>query len=97
MPFRRRNSAPKATSRPATSSDREERLAGEGRADDQELAHEDAERRQAGDGDDAEHQAPAEQRMGLGQAADVGDLLGALDLGDVADGEEDRRTWSASA
>ncbi len=35
----------------------------EGRAHHQELAGEDAERRQAGDGDHAEHQAPAEHRM----------------------------------
>ena len=31
--------------------------------------------------------------MADGQAADVGDLLRALDLRDMADGEEDRRTW----
>ena len=36
-------------------------------------------------------QAPAEQRMGDGQAPDVGDLLRALDLRDLADGVEDRR------
>ena len=48
-------------------------------------------RRQAGDGDDAEHQAPAEHRIGLGEPAHVGDALRALDLGDVADREEDRR------
>ena len=36
-------------------------------------------------------EAPAEQRMGDGEAADVGDLLRALDLRDLADGVEDRR------
>ena len=77
--------------------DGEQRLARECRADDQELAHEDAERRQAGDGDDAEHETPAEQRVALGQAADLGDLLRALDLRDVADGKEDRRLGQASA
>ena len=49
----------------------------------------------AGDGDDAEHEAPAEHGIGLGQAAHVGDLLRALDLGDMADGEEDRRFGQA--
>ena len=44
---------------------REQRLPGEGRADHQELAHEDAERRQAGDGNDAEHQPPAEHGIVL--------------------------------
>ena len=34
-------------------------------------------------------------RMGLGQAAHVGDALRALDLGDVADGKEDRRFGQA--
>ena len=48
-----------------------------------------------GDGHDAEHQAPAEHRIGHGQPAHVGDLLRALDLGDVADGEEDRRLGQA--
>ena len=43
---------------------RQPRLAGEGRGHHQELADEDAERRQAGDGDDADHQAPAERRDG---------------------------------
>ena len=62
---------------------------------DQELAHEDAERRQAGDRDHADHEAPAEQRMGHGQAADIGDLLRALDLRDMADREEDRRLGQA--
>ena len=67
----------------------------EGRADDEELAHEHAHRRQADDGEDAEHEAPAEQRMGDGEAANVGDLLRALDLGDLADGVEDRRLGQA--
>ena len=44
---------------------------------------------------DAQHEAPAEHRMALGQAADLGDLLRALGLGDVADGEEDRRLGQA--
>ena len=52
-------------------------------------------RRQAGDRHDAEHQAPAKRRMAFGQAADLGDLLRALDLRDVADGEEDRRLGQA--
>ena len=43
-------------------------LARKGGAHDQEFAHEDAERRQAGDGDDAEHETPAEHRMRLGEA-----------------------------
>ena len=34
---------------------------------------------------------PSRARMGLGEAAHVGDPLRAFDLGDVADGEEDRR------
>ncbi len=94
---RRSISAPKPTSRPSDQRQREQRLAGEGRADDQELAHEDAERRQAGDGHDAEHEAPAEQRMALGQAADVGDPLRALDLRDVADARRRSPTWSGCA
>ena len=48
--------------------DGEQRLAGEGGADDQELAHEDAERRQPGDRDHAGDQAPAEPRMALRSA-----------------------------
>ena len=91
MALSRRNSAPKPTRIPNTSRIASQRLAREGRADQQELAHEDAERRQAGDGDDAEHQAPAEHRIGDGEAAHVGDPLRALDLRDVADREEDRR------
>ena len=93
----RRNSAPNATRSAEHERDGEQRLAREGRDDDQELAHEDAERRQAGDRDDAEHQAPAEPRMGHRQPADVGDLLRALDLRDMADREEDRRLGQANA
>ena len=36
-------------------------------------------------------------RIAGGQAGDAADVLGALDLGDVADGEEGIPTWSASA
>ena len=70
---------------------RQQRLTGKGRAHHQEFAHEDAERRQPGDGDDAEDQAPAQHRMGLGETTHIGDALRALDLGDMADGKEDRR------
>ena len=50
--------------------DREQRLPRKGRTHDEEFAHEDAERRQPGDRDDADHQPPAEHRMGFRQAAD---------------------------
>ena len=89
--FSRRNSAPIAIRMPEHERKGEQRLPREGRADHQELAHEDAERRQSGDGHDAEHEAPAEHGIALGEAAHVGDLLRALDLRDIADGEEDRR------
>jgi hypothetical protein len=70
--------------------DREPRLTREGRTHDQEFAHEDTERRQAGDRHHPQHEAPAEYRIGDGQPAHVGDLLRSLDLGDVANREEDR-------
>src|SRR3984957_11642543 len=75
--------------------DREPGRAREGRTHDQKLAHEHAEGRQTGDGENADDQAPAEHRMGHGQAPDIGDLLRALDLRYVTDGEEDRRLRQA--
>ncbi|GCC43064.1 hypothetical protein chiPu_0027181, partial [Chiloscyllium punctatum] len=75
--------------------DREQRLAREGRADDEKFAHEDTERRQTGDCDNADHQAPAERGMGFSQAANVGDPLRALHLRDVADRVEDPRLCQA--
>ena len=74
---------------------RQHGLAGEGGADQQEFAHEHAEGRQPGDGDDAGHQGPAQHRVGLREPAHVGQLLRALGLGDVADGEENRRFGQA--
>ena len=71
--------------------DREPGLARESRGHHQEFAGEDSKRRQSGDGHHAEHQAPAQNRIGLGQPAHVGDALSALDLRDVADRKEDRR------
>ena len=67
---RRNVNAPKASSSPNTSDDRQQRLPREGRTHDQKLAHEDAERRQSGDRDDADHETPAKRRMGHRQAAD---------------------------
>ena len=43
----------------------------------------------------AEREAPGEHRMADAEPADLGDALGALDLGDMADGEEDRRLGQA--
>ena len=73
----------------------EERLAGEGGTHDQELAHEDAERRKAGDGGDADHETPTQQGMRHRQAANIGKFLRALGLGNMADGEENRRLREA--
>jgi hypothetical protein len=70
--------------------DRQQWDAREGRAHDQELAHENTERRQSGDGHDAEHQSPAEHRMGFGESAHVSDPLRAFDSGNVTNGEKDR-------
>ena len=81
--------------RPKTSSTASSGRAREGRGHHQEFAHEDAERRQAGDGEHADDEAPAEPGLADGEAADVGDALGALDLRDMADGEEDRRLGQA--
>ena len=95
MLLRRRNKSRRTDQKAEDQHDREQRRAREGRAHHQKFAHEDAERRQAGDRDDAQHQTPAEHRMGLGQAADIGDPLRAFDLRDMADGEEDRRFGQA--
>ena len=81
--------------RPRTSGRASSGCACEGRAHHQKLAHEDAERRQPGDRHHAEHEAPAEQRVALGQAADIGDPLRAGRLRDMADAEEDRRLGQA--
>jgi hypothetical protein len=54
MLLSRNNSAPNADQKAEDENDRQQRRAGEGRAHHQELAHEDAERRQPGDRDDAE-------------------------------------------
>ena len=86
-----KNSAPTAISRPSTSGRASQGFAAKRRTHHQELGGEDAERRKPGDGRDADHQPPADQRVGLGEAAHLGDLLRALHLRDVADGEEDRR------
>ena len=40
-----------------------------------------------------EHEAPAEDRMRNGEAADVGHPLRALDLRDVADAKRRSPTW----
>src|ERR1700727_6834 len=60
------------------------RLAREGRAQHQKLAHEYAEWWKPRDGHHAEHEAPAQHRIGHCQPAHVGNLLRALDLRDVA-------------
>ena len=65
------------------------RLAGEGRGQDQELAGEDAERRHAADRQHGQRERHGEPRMGDAQPRDLGDALGPLGLGDMADGEED--------
>jgi hypothetical protein len=62
---------PSAISRPVTAV-RRAGVARECRTDDQELAHEQAKRRHSGDRDDAKHQAPSDNRMRHGQAADLG-------------------------
>ena len=85
------------TSRPSTSGTASSGCAREGRADHQELAHEDAERRQAGDRHDAEHQAPAEQRMASRSGRGCRRSLRALDLRDVADARRRSPTWSGCA
>src|SRR3974377_749686 len=94
MPFNRRNSAARPTSIPntrtsASAGERARGRAGEGRAHDQKFTGENSERRQTGDRDNAEDQRPAEDRMGLGETADIGDTLRAFDLGDMADREKD--------
>ena len=73
----------------------ERRRAREGRSENQKLAHEDAEGRQPRNRDDAGDKRPAEQRVAARQPADIGDLLGALHLGDMADREEDGRLGQA--
>ena len=75
--------------------DRERGGAREGRGDDEELAHEDAQRRQTRDRKHADDEAPAQPRLTYGEARDVGDPLRALDLRNMADGEEDRRFGQA--
>src|SRR6185503_6940531 len=62
--------------------------ASEGRRGDQELAGEDPERRQAGDGRDSSNQHPAQDRMRHGQPAHADKTLSSLDLRDVSDRKE---------
>src|SRR3984957_3557892 len=66
--------------------DRQPWRARKGRTHDQKLAHEHAEGRQSGYGENADDQAPAEHRMRHGQASDIGNLLRALDLRYVTNG-----------
>ena len=93
----RSSSAPNASSRPATSTHGQQRLPGEGRGDHQELAGEHAERRQPGDGGDAGDQGPAEHRMAVGQAADVGDALQCPSPGRRGRRRRRSPTWSGCA
>ena len=65
-------------------------LARKSGADDQELAHEDAERWEAGDRDDAKHETPAKHGVGFSESSHVGDFLRALGLRDMTDRKEDR-------
>ena len=93
---RRSSRAPKPISRPNAGSSASHGSRREGRGQDQELAREDAERRQAGRSPARPARRPtASTRMGDAQPADLGDALRALGLGDVADGEEDRRLGQA--
>src|SRR5215813_6629712 len=63
----------------------------EGRTHYEKFAHENTQRRQSGDRDDAKDEAPAEHGVGDGEAAHIGDPLRALDLRNVAYGKKDRR------
>src|SRR6478672_7669713 len=65
----------------------EQWMVGQSCADREELRGEQAERRQAGDSRHADDQTPADQGIRFGQPAHLDDLLRALDLRDVADGE----------
>ena len=95
MPWSRSSSAPKARIRPNTSG-----MASSGWRAKVELTTRNSEVKMPNGGRPAMATTPAtrvqpKHRVGDGQAADVGDLLGALDLGDMADGEEDRRLGQA--
>ena len=81
--------------RPSTSATAKPWFARKCRANEQKLAHEDAERRQSGDGNDAEDESPAEQGVAFCEPADVGEPLRALHLRDMPDREEDRRLGQA--
>src|SRR5438034_11583986 len=74
--------------------DPEQRLAGEGGTDEEELAHEDTERWKTSDCDDAKHETPTEHRVGFGESPHVGDLLRALALRNVT---QRRRSPTSSA
>ena len=86
---------PEGDEQPEHQRDRQPRIPGESRADDQEFAHEDAERRQAGYCHDTDDERPAKPGMTFGQPPYLGDLLRALDLRDMTDGKEDRRLGQA--
>src|SRR5207247_4180172 len=82
---------PEANEQSGNQQDPEQRLAGEGGTDEEELAHEDTERWKTSDCDDAKHETPTEHRVGFSESPHVGDLLRALGLRNVTDSEEDRR------
>ncbi len=67
---------------------REPRHARKGRCHEQKLAGEDAKWRESGDRNDADHQQPPKQRLAVRQAADIRNVLRALELADVPDTEE---------
>ena len=95
MPCKRKMKAPSAISSPNAERQRQPRRPLKSRAHNKELAHEHAHGRQPDNGEDAEDEAPAEQRMGGREPADLGNLLRALDLGDLANRVEDRRFGEA--
>src|SRR5215470_8190242 len=69
--------------------DAQSRLSRESRGHQQELAGEHTEWRQTGNRNDTKGKQHGQYRVGHGDATDVGDALGALDLGNVTDSEED--------
>ncbi len=89
-PCRRRMRAPKETSSPSTSGKASQGMPRHGRGDDQELAHEDAQRRQARRWPRTPIRKPQPSAGWLAVSPRISPMrCGALDLGDMADGEED--------
>ena len=73
----------------------EQRIAREAGTHDQKFAHENPERRHAGNRHDAEHQRPSQYRMRYRQPPDLRDALRAFHLRYVTHGEEYRRFGKA--